>query len=93
VEERGLNRYQVGKIYFAQELNRYLESPLEIGDSYALVDIDGITTIVPKSIVDRGVEYINLDISKLPLKNGVSIGGSLSLISFKHTVTLSIFYS
>jgi len=90
VEERGLNRYQVGKIYFAQELNRYLESPLEIGDSYALVDIDGITTIVPKSIVDRGVEYINLDISKLPLKNGVSIGGSLSLISFKHTVTLSI---
>jgi len=58
VEERGLNRYQVGKIYFAQELNRYLESPLEIGDSYALVDIDGITTIVPKRVVDRGVEYI-----------------------------------
>ncbi len=63
---------------------------MRLGIVTRLVDIDGITTIVPKSIVDRGVEYINLDISKLPLKNGVSIGGSLSLISFKHTVTLSI---
>ncbi len=90
LEERGLKRYQVGKIYFAQELNRYLENPVEIGDEYALLDIDGVTTIVSKSIVDRDVDYLDLNLDKLPLKHGVSIGGSLSLISFKHTVTLSL---
>jgi hypothetical protein len=90
LESKGLKKYQIGKIYFAQELNKKLKKPLELGEKYALVDIEGVATVIPKNILDKDVEYLNLNLNKTPLKHGVSIGSSYSLISFKHTVILSL---
>jgi len=89
LEKKGLRKYQIGKVYFAQELNDKLKQPLELGEKSALVDIDGVATVVPKSILEKDVEYLNLNLNKTPLKHSVSLGSSYSLISFKHTVALS----
>jgi len=90
LEEKGLKKYQIGKIYFAQELIDNLEDDaIELGDNSALIDIDEIVTFVPKKILNKDIEYLDLNLNRTSLKNGVSIGNSYSLISFKHTVMLS----
>jgi len=90
LEERGLKKYQISKVYFAQELSGLLkDKPLEVGDSYALVNIDGIVTFISKKFLDKDIEYADISLQRVPLKHGVSIGSSYSLISFKHTVVLS----
>ena len=91
LEERGLKKYQISKVYFTQELSPLLKDrPLEVGDNYALIDIDGVVTFIPKKLLDRDIEFVDINLQNISLRHGVSIGSSYSLISFKHTVILSI---
>jgi len=91
LENKGLKRYQIGKVYFAQELAPLLENrPIELGEKSAIVDIDGIATFIPKKLLRDNIEYLDFNSSKHHLKHGVSVGSSYSLLSFKHTVILSV---
>lgn len=90
LEERGVKKYRINKIFFAQELIKYLDgSILELGENNCLIDIDNIVTVVPKKLI--GDEYQTLNLKKIPqLKHSVSISSSLgSIIPFKYTIILT----
>jgi len=91
LETKGLNKHQISKIFFAQELAPYLEKAISLGSSTALKSIDGIVTIVPKRLFDNEYNYKRLDLGDISLKNGISISSSYSsLIPLKQTITITI---
>ena len=90
LENKGLKKHQIGKIFFAQELAPYLQKAIELGDTKALQSIDGITTILPKRVLDSEYNYKKLNLNDIPLKNGIAIGSSYSsLIPLKQTIAIT----
>ncbi len=89
LEEKGVKKYQINKIFFAQELNKYLDNKtISLGDKSFLIDIDKIVTVVPKKLIKDKVE--NLNLKNMQLKEGVSISSSFgSIIPFKYTLILT----
>ena len=90
LEEKGVKRYQINKIFFAQELSRYLkDSILDLGDKNCLIDIDNIVTVLPKKFI-KDDEVKELNLKKIQLKESVSISSSFgSIIPFKQTLILT----
>ena len=57
LEERGIKKYQIGKIFFIQELALYLDEVVDLGDKTALTSIDSIVTVIPKKLMDSEYKY------------------------------------
>jgi len=90
LEDKGIKRHQIGKIFFAQELARHLEEAISLGNRTALKSIDGVVTVVPKRLFGNEYEYKTLDIKDISLKHGVSISSSYaSLVPLKKTVIIT----
>jgi len=90
LEDKGIKRHQIGKIFFAQELEPYLKEAINLGNSTALKSVDGVVTVVPKRLFDNEYEYKTLNLKDISLKNGVSIGSSYaSLVPLKQTITIT----
>ncbi len=89
LENRGVKKYQINKIFFAQELSQYLDnSIINLGDKKCLINIDDIVTVVSKRLIED--ETKELDLKALQLKEGVSISSSFgSIIPFKYTLILT----
>ena len=88
--ERGVKKYQINKIFFAQELDRYLDSALDLDDNICLNSIDNIVTVVPKKLMGDEYEYKNLNLKKISLKHGASISSSFgSIVPFKYALILT----
>lgn len=51
LEERGLSKNQINKIYFAQQAKEHFFNPISIDEINALVAVDDTVVILPKSIV------------------------------------------
>jgi hypothetical protein len=91
LETKGVQKYQIGKIFFTQELAPYLDKALDLGKRLALKSIDNITTIFPKRLLGENYQYQDLDLQKLSLNRGVSISSSFgSLIPIRETITISL---
>jgi len=91
LESKGLNRHQIGKIFFAQELAPYMEEAISLGNSRAIQSIDGIATILPKRLFNNEYDYKGLDVKNISLKHGISLSSSYSsLIPLKQTITITI---
>lgn len=89
LESKGIEKHRVAKIYFAQELEHELTKPMLLSGNHALQSVDGVVTMVPKRFLAEDVEYVTLDMDKLKLKNGVTMGSSLnSFVSVKETIIL-----
>jgi len=94
LEEKGVKKHQIGKIFFAQELEPLLKKAISLGEKNALVSIDEVVTIIPKKLLDIGYEYQELDLDKVNLTHGVSIGSSYSsLIPLKQTIMITLMLS
>ena len=90
LESVGIEKHRVSKIYFAQQLNSELESPILLSEKNILKTIDETVAIVPLRLMDPDLEYKSLNLSELKLNSGVTMGGSLnSFISLKETIVLS----
>jgi len=90
LESKGIEAHRVSKIYFAQELNIELTQPIKISNQNVLISIDDTVTILPVHLIGRDTEFKTLDLSKVKLHSGVSLGASHnSLISLKETILLS----
>ncbi len=89
LEERGVKKYQINKIFFAQELDSYLDSgAVDLSDNLCLHSIDNIVTVVPKRLMGDEYEYKKL--KEIPLKQGIPISSSFgSIIPFKYTLILT----
>lgn len=93
LESVGLEVHRVSKIHFAQELSASLEEPVLLNDKYALQSIEGIVALIPLSLMDKSINFSSIDLGKMHLGSGVSMGAShTSLVSLKETILLgSIF--
>lgn len=83
----------IGKIFFAQQILKFLTMPLMLGDSEALVAIEGSVTVIPQSVLQSNVRALTLNNSMTP-KNGITIQGTVSsLLTKKQAYILaSIFF-
>jgi len=90
IESIGLKKHRVSKIYFAQELKDELEEPIALSQTTVLQNVEGIVTLIPTRLMDPNVPLKTLDIEKIKLTSGVSMGSShASLVSLKETILLS----
>ncbi|CAA6824202.1 MAG: Unknown protein [uncultured Sulfurovum sp.] len=90
VENIGLEKHRISKIYFAQELSKELEEPIQLNNKTILQSIEGIVTSIPSRLMDPNADFKLLNLTKVKLSSGVSMGASHnSLFSFKQTILLS----
>jgi len=90
IESKGIETHRVSKIYFAQELNSELTQAVKLSEKNILTSIDDTVTVLPSHLIDTDVELKTLDLSKIKLHAGVSMGASHnSLVSLKETILLS----
>ena len=92
LEKKGVKKYQINKIFFAQELDKYLDSSaVDLSNNLCLKSINNIVTVVPKRLMGDEYEYKKLNLKEIPLKQGISISSSFgSIISFKYTLILTM---
>ena len=72
---KGIVPEKVGKLFFAQQAADKITAPVALGESQALVNLNGIVTVVPKSVLDETTQFANPDSTWRP-KRGISLGGS-----------------
>jgi len=90
LEEKGLPLAQIGKIYFAQELEESLLQPVKLGSRLAMQTIDGTVTLIPQHLVETEVEYHSLDLDKESFKQGIALSSSYSsIVPFKEMLMLT----
>jgi len=90
LEQVGIPKERVSKIYFAQELRDALEEPVQLSEKNVLKTVDGIVTLIPSRLMESDMHYKPLDLSDVKLTSGVSMGATLnSFISLKQSIVLS----
>jgi len=94
LEKKGIKKHEIGKIFFAQELEPHLQKAISLSEKKALISIDGVVTVIPKKFLDSDYEYQELNFDKINLTHGVSIGSSYSsLIPLKETIITTLLLS
>jgi len=94
LESIGIEKHRVSKIYFAQQLEDELKSPILLSEKSVLQSIDSTVTLIPIELMDPTVEYKSLNLGALKIKGGgATMGSSLnSFVSFKETIILSTLF-
>jgi hypothetical protein len=93
LESVGIEKHRVSKIYFAQQLQSELKTPILLDEGNVLQSINETVTLIPRQLMDLTVEYQTLSIDLLKLKGGATMGSSLnSFISLKETIVLSTLF-
>jgi hypothetical protein len=94
LESVGIEKHRVSKIFFAQQLIDVVEFPILLDEKSILQNIDDVITVVPKQLMDFNLEYQPLDMERLKLKGGLTMGSSLkSYVSLKQTLLLGSIFS
>ena len=89
LESVGIEKHKVAKIYFAQQLEKQLVTPLSLNATQALESVDGMVTMMPKRLLADDIDYMELGRANLKLDGGVTMGASLnSFVSLKETIVL-----
>jgi len=70
LEEKGLSKNLINKIYFAQQAKEHFKHPVSVDDKNALVTVDDTVVMLPKSIV--GVEECGILSSEFRPDKGIS---------------------
>jgi hypothetical protein len=86
---RGITPEKTGRLFFAQQVAEDMETPVALGDEQALVNLDGIATVVPRIALDERELQTTADRLKTP-KKGISLGGSEgSLLTQRQALSLA----
>jgi hypothetical protein len=93
LQSKGLTLENVGKIFFAQQVAEKFDKPLSLGSNEALVCLDDMIVVVPKSALAEDAERIlELDNSFTP-KKGVALHGTYgSILSKKQASILAVVF-
>ena len=88
--EKGLPSSQIGKIYFAQELEDSLVKPVKLSSHLVMQTVDGTVTLIPQRLVSENIEYQVLNLDKESFTKGIAISSSYdSIVPFKETAILT----
>lgn len=74
LERKGLQSVQVSKIFFAEQALDAFSAPVLLGESEALINVDGIMTLVPQSVLNQDEKTMSVTQTITP-KKGVSFEG------------------
>lgn len=90
----GIDLDLINKIYFAQQVRDKFNVSISLDDKKAIVLLNGIVTIIPKSALDKSHVYNYIDNSFTPNSGGISLSNdsSLSLIDKKSSLILSVIF-
>ncbi len=89
LEERGLSKNFINKIYFAQQAKEHFTYPISVDEKNALVAVDDTVVMLPKSIVGAE-EYGSLTHAFRPEKGITPTQGRHSWINQKQTIIVSL---
>ena len=89
LEEKGILPEKVSKIYFAQQIAEHLSHPVLLGENDALVNVGGIMTVVPQTVLDADEKPMQITRDFTPKKGVAFEGRSRSLISTSNAYTLA----
>jgi len=89
LEERGLPKNLIGKIYFVQQVKEYFEQPVSIDDKNTIITVNDTVVMLPKSMVDSEKYDIFTDKYR-PDKGISSIQNGNILITKKQAVIFSL---
>jgi len=90
LEKKGLKIEQIGKIFFAQDMDSYLEKAIDLGHDSVLQSLDGTVTLLPKRLMSSDYIYNEIDLNKISLQNGIAISSSYdSFIPLKQTILIT----
>lgn len=91
LEQKGYSPNRVGKLFFAQQAVEHLMTPLALGEEQALVNLNGVATVIPTSVLERP-PMIDEPLASWTPKRGVSIAGGShgSLLSLTRKQTLAL---
>jgi len=92
LEEAGIPSSNVDEIFFAQQMVSSISKPISLGDDSAMAVINGIATIVPKSILPKDTVYENILEDTVP-KKSVPLSSESSFVTKKTAIILSITFS
>jgi hypothetical protein len=85
LQSQGMDLELVSKLFFAQQAVEHLSKPVLLSDTEALLSLEGIATIVPRSALGAEVSPLVIDKVFTP-KKGVVVQGSYgSILSLKQT--------
>lgn len=91
LKHKGIEPHQVGKIYFAQELNASLNQAIKLSEYDSMQSIEGVVTVIPNRLMSGEEKYQNLDLNKPLLQHGLAISSSLgSVVPVKQTIMLTL---
>ena len=92
LEEKGLAKNLINKVYFAQQSKEHFKHPVSVDENNALVTVDDSVVMLPKSIV--GVEECGILSSEFRPEKGISAAqSSSSLVSTKQAIIASVLIS
>jgi len=92
LEEAGIPSSNVDEIFFAQQMVSTITKPISLGKNNALVVIDGIATVVPKSILPEDTVYENI-IEDIHPKKSVPLSNEHSYIDTKTALIFSAIFT
>jgi len=75
LQQKGIPAEKIDKLFFAQQAAEHIDAPVSLGESQALVNLNGTVTIVPKAALDQTAQFVQPDSSWTP-KRGITVGGS-----------------
>lgn len=85
LQSKGFVLEHVGRIFFAQQSVEKFDKPLLLGDKEALVSMDDIVAVVPRTALEEEAKStLELDHSYTPRRGVVLRGNYGSMISKKH---------
>jgi len=89
LEEKGLAKHFINKIYFVQQAKEHFKHPISIDEKDAIVTVDNTVVMLPQNIV--GVEKLGTFTDDFRPKRGITPSQSRkSWITQKQAVTVSI---
>ena len=90
LREAGLPPEKVSKLFFVQQIADQIDRPIALGERQALVNLDGIVTVVPRVALEETEQFAGADTLPTP-KRGVTIGVSTedSLLTMRQAIVIS----
>ena len=92
LERKGISSVQVSKVFFAEQAIDTLTSPVLLGESEALVNVDGTITLVPQNVLNPDDKTMGITQAFTPKKGVVFEGHSSSFVTNNEAYTLGAIF-
>ena len=92
LDTKGISEEQLSKVFFAQQAQQAFLQPFVLNNKAALVTVDDVVVLVPKSALPKEYDLAHFDEHFMP-KSGISLpGNSNTFIGRKEAIILTVIF-